>query len=246
MVVIGVTGGIGTGKSTVSKMLQAHGAILIDADQITHRLMLPDGPAFSPLVEAFGTEILASDGTINRRELGRRAFADVAGTRRIEAIVHPLVISVIRARLAEIAASQEMGGHPTANDAGDAAGPGMGDARAGGRGDTGGAGVGGGRGEGGPRDPRGAPVVVIDVPLLYESGLDALCDQVWVVTADAAARRRRVAAREGAATDEVLARERWQMPMEAKIARADAVIDNSGLPEETAAQVARLWPLPPA
>lgn len=201
MLVIGITGGIGTGKSTVSKMLQGLGAVLIDADQIAHKLMLPGAPAFGPLVEAFGPGVLNPDGSIDRRELGRRAFATAGGTQLIQSIIHPLVIEAIRERIAEMAAT-DMGGS------------------------------------------RGA-AAVIDVPLLYESGLDSLCDQVWVVTADRAAQRERVAARDGPAVDEVLARERWQMPVEEKLARADAVIDNSRGLNETAAQVARLWPLQP-
>jgi dephospho-CoA kinase len=199
MVVIGITGGIGTGKSTVSSMLRGLGAQLIDADVITHKLMLPGEPAFEPLVDAFGTGILAPDGTIDRRELGRRAFADAGGTRLIESIIHPLVIEAIRERISWMSQVSEA-----------------------------------------PEQPA---VAVIDVPLLYESGLDAVCDQVWVVTAASDVQRQRVAARDGAAAGEVLARERWQMPMEEKLARADAVIDNSGGLEETAAQVARLWPL---
>jgi len=192
MIVIGVTGGVGTGKSTVSKMLSELGAVVIDADALAHEAILPGAPAYRELVDRFGPGILAADGSIDRRELGRRAFAgpDEAGC--VNAIIHPRVIEAIRRKLAAMAA-------------------------------------------------EGVAAVVLDVPLLFESGCDKLCDQVWVVTADDGGRRRRLLEREGTDAAGVLARERWQMPMAEKIARAGAVIDNSGGLDETREQVRRLW-----
>lgn len=192
MIVIGVTGGVGTGKSTVSKMLSRLGAVVIDADELAHQAILPGRPGYRALVERFGNGILAPDGTVDRRELGRLAFADSRGAESVNALIHPHVLAAIRRRLAEIAA-------------------------------------------------EGVAVAVLDVPLLFESGCEELCDQVWTVTASEGARRRRLALREGGDAPDVLARERWQMPIEEKIVRSDAVIDNSGDPQETAAQVRRLW-----
>jgi dephospho-CoA kinase len=192
MLVIGVTGGVGTGKSTVSKMLASLGAEIIDADRIVHQVILPGGPAYSGLVQAFGDEILDPDGTINRRRLGQLAFGDTQGAVLLNGIVHPPVIEVIRARLADLAAS-------------------------------------------------GVAAAVLDVPLLFESGLDKLCDQVWVVDTSPAVRQQRVEARNGPAAAEVIERESLQMSMQEKIARADAVIDNSGSLAASLEQVTRLW-----
>ncbi len=87
---IGLTGNIGCGKSTVSEMLVEQGAVVNDADQVTRQVMLPFQPAYHAIVEAFGTTILAEpDGPIDRRALGRIVFADPAALQRLEAIVHP-------------------------------------------------------------------------------------------------------------------------------------------------------------
>ena len=76
--VIGLTGGIASGKSTVAARLAELGAAIIDADRIGHDILAPDGPAYRPVVEAFGPDILAPDGAIDRRKLGARVFADPA------------------------------------------------------------------------------------------------------------------------------------------------------------------------
>jgi len=87
---IGLTGNIGCGKSTVGKMLAARGAEVLDADQVTRIVMQPGQPAYRRIVEQFGTEILeAPDGPIDRPALGRTVFGDAAQLRRLEAIVHP-------------------------------------------------------------------------------------------------------------------------------------------------------------
>jgi dephospho-CoA kinase len=94
--VIGITGGIGTGKSTVLKLLAELGAETIDADRLAQQVMVPDGPAYHAIVDAFGPEILADDGQINRRKLGGIVFADPAALQRLEQLVHPAVIQRTR------------------------------------------------------------------------------------------------------------------------------------------------------
>jgi dephospho-CoA kinase len=96
---IGLTGGIGSGKSTVAVLLVELGARLIDADKIGHEIYLPETPGWSRVVEAFGREILATDGTIDRRVLGARVFADPNALRELNAIVHPLIAKEIRSRI---------------------------------------------------------------------------------------------------------------------------------------------------
>ncbi len=89
--VIGLTGNIATGKSVVRKMLEHLGAYGIDADALGHRAIAKGAPGYQPLVDTFGKWILGPDGEIDRRKLGRLAFADPEIMRQVEAIVHPLV-----------------------------------------------------------------------------------------------------------------------------------------------------------
>lgn len=89
--VVGLTGGIGSGKSTVGAMLAEHGAKIIDADAIVHELQRPGTEVFDKMVEAFGTEILAPDGTLDRAKLGSIVFADPEKRKLLESIVWPAV-----------------------------------------------------------------------------------------------------------------------------------------------------------
>ena len=91
MLVVGLTGSIATGKSTVAAMFAARGAAIVDADRITHALQEPDGPCYHQIVEAFGIGILDASGCIDRRRLADRVFADPAERRRLEDIMHPAI-----------------------------------------------------------------------------------------------------------------------------------------------------------
>src|SRR5215469_10667919 len=106
MLTIGVTGGIGSGKSTVTKFLEALGAPTIDADKVGHAIYAPDGPAYSDMIAAFGRGILASDGTIDRRKLGPIVFADAGALKRLNSIVHPKMF----ARMGEMIKHLRAGG----------------------------------------------------------------------------------------------------------------------------------------
>src|SRR5271154_1333378 len=99
MLAIGLTGGIGSGKSAVADLLVERGAVLIDADQVARDVVAPDGPAYQPLVDRFGPEILGSDGTIDRQALAAVAFADEGNRLALNAITHPAIgIAMIQAR----------------------------------------------------------------------------------------------------------------------------------------------------
>ena len=98
--IVGVTGGIGSGKSTVCRMLQGRGAFLVEADEVG-REAVDDEAVRSALVEAFGSDILDSAGELDRRELGRRAFVDRASTDRLNAIVWPALGKRLRSRIEE-------------------------------------------------------------------------------------------------------------------------------------------------
>ncbi len=91
MLVVGLTGGMGAGKSAVAELLVERGAVLVDADQIARDVVAPGAQAYGPLVEHFGTRILAPDGTIDRPALARVAFADEGSRQQLNAITHPAI-----------------------------------------------------------------------------------------------------------------------------------------------------------
>jgi dephospho-CoA kinase len=91
VLLIGLTGGIGSGKSTVSALLAEKGAVIIDADAITHSLQQPGQPVFAAIVDRFGPDIVAPDGTLDRTGLGKIVFADETAKKDLEHIVHPAV-----------------------------------------------------------------------------------------------------------------------------------------------------------
>lgn len=187
--VIGLTGNIGTGKSTVTRMLADLGATVIDADKLAHEVIAPGTPGWQQVVEAFGQEIVAADGTIDRARLAAIVFSDPAALARLEAIIHPLVIQETDRRIRAI-----------------------------------------GRG-----------VVVIEAIKLIESGMHRDCDALWVVTARPEQQLERLVRQRGMSAAEVQRRMAAQPPQAEKIALADVVIDNSGTPEETRAQVEAAW-----
>ncbi len=99
MLAVGLTGGIGSGKSAVADLLVAKGAVLIDADQIARDVVAPGGPAYQPLIDRFGPGIVAADGTIDRPALAAVAFADEESRLALNAITHPAIgIAMIEAR----------------------------------------------------------------------------------------------------------------------------------------------------
>jgi len=97
--VIGLTGGIGSGKTTVAGILAELGADVLDSDKVGHDVYRPGTDGFRQVTEAFGRDIVADDGTIDRRKLGARVFGDPEALRRLNAIVHPLIGLAVRAWL---------------------------------------------------------------------------------------------------------------------------------------------------
>jgi dephospho-CoA kinase len=99
MLAVGLTGGIGSGKSAVADLLVERGAVLIDADQVARDVVAPGGPAYQPLIDRFGPEILQADGTIDRKALAAVAFANEETRLELNAITHPAIgIAMIQAR----------------------------------------------------------------------------------------------------------------------------------------------------
>jgi len=105
MRVVGLTGGIGSGKSTVAALLAARGARVIDADAIVHELQAPGQPVLGRIAEAFGPEVLRPDGTLDREALGARVFRDPQARERLNRIVHPAVGTEMARRLEAARAS---------------------------------------------------------------------------------------------------------------------------------------------
>ncbi|MFC6064579.1 dephospho-CoA kinase [Streptomyces ochraceiscleroticus] len=105
MVKVGLTGGIGAGKSEVSRLLASYGAVIVDADKIAREVVEPGTPGLAAVIEAFGTDVLTPDGTLDRPKLGALVFADPDRLKALNAIVHPLV----GARSAELEAAAGQG-----------------------------------------------------------------------------------------------------------------------------------------
>lgn len=192
MRVIGLTGGIASGKSAVARHLTSLGAVVIDADLLARDVVQPGEDAYRAIVAHFGRDILQADGSLDRKALGRIVFADPGARKVLEAITHPAI-----ARLAAQLLGRE-------------------------------------------RD-RGTPVVFYMVPLLFEAGLADSMDEIWVVSVDEKTQLARLMARDAIDRDEALRKVAAQQPLAEKAIRAHVVIDNNGLPEQTASQVEEAW-----
>ncbi len=195
MIVLGLTGSIGMGKSTVAKMFADEGVPVFDADSAVHRLQGPEG-ALVEKIEAHFPGTTGPEG-VNRGALAERVLGEPEALRRLEALVHP---AVARERQAFLSAN------------------------------------------------AGAPVVVLDIPLLFEAGGSEKVDKIAVVSAPAEVQRERVLARPGMTPEKferILAR---QLPDEEKRARADFVISTGGSKDATRRAVRRILAclVPPA
>jgi len=103
--IYGLTGGIAAGKSTVARLFQEHGARVVDADQLAREVVMPGSPGLAEIVETFGEDVLAPDGSLDRKRLGAVIFGDDAKRRALEQITHPRIAQLSMQRMAEIANS---------------------------------------------------------------------------------------------------------------------------------------------
>ncbi|MBN1890151.1 MAG: dephospho-CoA kinase [Thermoflexales bacterium] len=221
MYIIGLTGNIATGKSTVSAMLAELGAHVIDADALVHTLQQRGQPVYTAIVAEFGPGILRPGGEIERGRLGARVFADPAELARLEAIVHPAVNQEIEYQIANI--KSQIATAP-------AEGEGQKHARATGRSE--------------PETLNLKPetgIVVIEAIKLIETGRHASCQALWVVTAPYQVQLDRLMRRRGLGEAEARLRIEAQPPQADKIALADVVIDNGGDMAYTRRQVIENW-----
>lgn len=190
MLVIGLTGGIGAGKSSVAGLLAQKGAVVIDADAITRQLQEPGTDVFDAIVERFGPTSVSSDGTLDRAALAEIAFHDPQALADLNHIVHPAVGAEIAERMRGLA-------HTDA-------------------------------------------VVVLDIPLLVETGNAYPVSGVLVVDTDPETAVRRLIDR-GMREGDVRARVSRQASREERLARADIVIDNRGTFDQLQEQVDAAW-----
>ena len=190
--IIGLTGGIGTGKSEAAKFLASLGAVHLDADAISHELTEPGGEALEPIRAEFGEDVFREDGTLDRRALANITFSDPARKRALEAILHPRIQRDIMRGIDRAA-------------------------------------------------EEGAKVVILDVPLLFETGMDALCDETWVLSADTETQVARVMMRDRVEREQVEARIQNQMPAEEKEKLATQVIPTERPMEKTQAELASMY-----
>lgn len=108
MILVGLTGGIGSGKSTVSALLAARGAVVVDADAITRQVQQPGSPVLDALAERFGREVIAADGSLDRAALAAIAFGDPVALKDLNAIVHPAVRAEMNRQVAEQAGTDRV------------------------------------------------------------------------------------------------------------------------------------------
>lgn len=176
--IIGLTGGIATGKSTVADMFNNYGIPVVDTDKISFDLLRKGCNTYNEVLALFGKEILLTNNDVNRKKLGRAIFNDNVKRKKLNSIIHPKVRSIT---LSEVKKHEELG----------------------------------------------ANIIVIDVPLLFETDFVKLVDKTIVVYTTPKLQIERLIGRDSIKKDYALLKIESQMPIEDKVKLADYVIDNS-------------------
>ncbi len=193
MLIVGLTGGIGSGKSTAARAFEGLGVRLVDSDILARKVVEPGRPALARIRERFGSGVISADGTLDRERLRDIVFADARALTDLNSIVHPAVY-------AEMA--EEMGRYK--------------------------------------KNP-GDTILMLDIPLLYESGGEKIVDCVVVVWVDRETQIARLMKRDGFSRAEAINRIAKQMDMDEKKRRADFVIDNTGTLQDLERQVGEVF-----
>ncbi len=189
--IIGLTGSIASGKSTVSHMLKELGYPIVDADLVARQVVEPGSETLQKINEAFDASVILPDGTLDRKKVGDLIFNDPESRKRLNDIIHPAIRKeMLRQRAAYVA--------------------------------------------------EGHQVVIMDIPLLFESQLQHLADKILVVSVTEENQLKRLIKRNGLSENEAAARISSQLPMTIKEAGADAIIYNNGTIEETKWQLNRI------
>lgn len=189
MKVIGLTGGIGSGKSTVSAYMKEKGCRIIDADFISQKMTEKGSPALNDIRQAFGEEYFFEDGSLDRKGLGELVFSDREKLSVLQEIITEKVVEQIKSDIIKLSKSGFEG------------------------------------------------IAVVDAPLLFECGMEALGDENWLVTADIKQRINRVSQRDNLSSEQIMSRMENQMPQEEKEKYCRCILDNSGTREELFMQI---------
>lgn len=190
--ILGLTGGIASGKSEAAKHLSSLGAACIDADAISRAMTAPGGPLLPALREAFGDEVFDEEGNLNRRALADIVFNDPMQRRLLDSVTHP---AIQKAMMDDVERYEE----------------------------------------------EGKPLVVLNVPLLFETGMDALCDETWLISLDRDKQIERLMDRDGLTREQAVARIDSQMSLEEKESLATVIIDNRKSIEKLKSELTSLY-----
>ncbi|WEV40944.1 dephospho-CoA kinase [Lactobacillus sp. ESL0681] len=190
-IVLGLTGGIASGKSTADAFFQTKGVPVIDSDRISHDILNIGQEGYQRVSAQFGPEYLNSDQTINRRKLGQLVFNDKQQLAKLNKLTHPLIFQTIAAKITH---------HKQAN----------------------------------------VPLIVVDVPLLFEANGQSYCDQTLLIALPESLQLERLMQRDQLTRSAALARINSQMPLAQKVQLADYVIENTGTVAELNAKLAQL------
>lgn len=189
--IIGLTGGIATGKSEASKIFKKLGCYIIDADKISKQLTAKGSDVLKKIVESFGTDILTKKGSLNRKKLGRLIFNNKGAKLQLERILHVYILKKINEIVAKKYKNVD---------------------------------------------------IIIDAPLLFEVGLDRICDKVVVIYANYSLQLKRFMKRDKLSKTEAEQRIYVQMPMEEKMMLATVVIDNSFTLKDLNKNIKQIYP----
>jgi len=191
IMIIGLTGGIAAGKSTVARILASLGAYIINADKIGHNILEKNKNAYNDVIDEFGEIIAKNNGKIDRKKLGEIVFSDKDKLKKLENITHPYIIEEIKYETKEKIKDYHH--------------------------------------------------LVLDVPLLFETGLENIVDITWVVVCSYEKQIERIAKRDGLSREEAKKRIASQMETSQKVKLADFVIYNNGNKKELNNKVLRKW-----
>jgi dephospho-CoA kinase len=194
MSVIGLTGGIATGKSTVCRLLKERGARVVSADEIAHAVTGAGSPVIEAIIREFGAEFVTPDGSLDRSAMAKRVFNDPDARRKLEGITHPLILQEMERQIEEARRSDDQG------------------------------------------------LIVAEVPLLFEAGMESWFDAVLTVVASDAKQRERLCSRSGLSAAEADMRIKSQIDVNEKAARSRFVLNNDGSLEDLSESVDRLLP----
>ena len=190
--IVGLTGGIASGKSEAARMLGDMGARCVDADAISRRLTSEPGETLDAIRAEFGDGVFDEDGALIRSKLADIVFGDPLKRKALDALTHPAIQKTMMDEVEQA-------------------------------------------------DKAGEKIVFLNVPLLFETGMDALCDETWLISCDEDVQLERLMERDSIDEAQAQARISSQMPLEEKTRRATVVIDNRGQLDRLYAQLSGLY-----